>query len=151
MKVNYSPSILLQALIVIVGVNLISQAFSFSAVIGSVINWFFFASLLFLTAYIFVLSGNDYWRTIALLAFANIPLVFLAPLKILSITNPIISAILQLAVSLWIFNLNIIAISEICSISKKKTVLLYLIPPLAIAFIFIGFLINLISQIAIMI
>lgn len=151
LSVNYSPSLLLQAVLVLILVNLFSQGFNIPSLIGSLINWFFLSSLFFLTAYIFILSGTDYWKTIAILAFANAPLIFLAPLNILSISNPFITMILKLIISLWVFNLNLVAISEVCSISKRKTLLLYLIPPLAICFIFISFMVKMLSNIAIMI
>ena len=150
LNINYSPSVLLQAALVLLLANLLSQGLSISSLMGSMINWFFFSSLFFLTAYIFVLSGTDYWKTMAVLAFANAPLVFLAPLQILSVTNPIIAILLKLAISLWVFNLSLVAISEICSIAKKKTFLLYLIPPLAISFIFVSFIAGFISKIATM-
>ena len=150
LSANYNPSILVQALSVLVLVNLLSQGFNIAVLLGSMINWLFFASLFFLTAYIFVLSRQDYWRSLSLLAFANLPLIFLAPLKILSLTNPIISFLFQLGISIWIFNLTIVAISELCSISKTKSFLLYLIPPLALSFLLISFLATLFSSLVFM-
>lgn len=151
LSVNYSPSLLLQAVLVLILVNLFSQGLNISSLLGSLINWFFFSSLFFLTAYVFILSGTDYWKTITMLAFANTPLIFLAPLSILSISNPLITLVLKLIISLWVFNLNLLAISEVCSIPKRKALLLYLIPPLVICFLFISFIVKTISNIAIMI
>jgi hypothetical protein len=151
LNINYSPSILIQAAIILLIVNLISQGLSLTSVLSSIVNWFFFASLFFLTAYIFVLSGKDYWKTLSTLAFTNLPLIFFAPLDILSATNSLTAALLRLVISIWIFNLSIIAISELCAIPKKKALLLYLIPMLVITYLAISFIASLVQSIAIMI
>jgi hypothetical protein len=150
LNINYSPSVLIQAVIILMLANLISQGLSLIGLISSVLNWFFFASLFFLTAYVFVLSGKDYWKTISTLAFTNLPLIFLAPLNILSTTNSLTAALIKLVIGIWIFNLSVIAIAELCDIPKKKALLLYLIPMLVITYLLISFIANMIQSIAIM-
>lgn len=147
LSLNYSPSILIQGLTIAIIATSFSKSLNISETIGTLVSWLFFSSLLFLTAYIFILPGQDYWKMIALLGYTTFPLIFTAPLEILAITNPIISSLLRIFISIWIFNLNLIAISIICNIRKRKTILIYLLLPLALGFILTSLLVKFINEI----
>ncbi len=121
-----------QGIAIYILVNIIGQGFSLGQLISSLFNWFFFASLIFLTAYIFILERRDYGRVLTIIAFANIPLIFVAPITIFTNSNPVFGMLLQLILGLWIFNLKIIGLSEALSISKRRILLLYILLPLAL-------------------
>jgi hypothetical protein len=101
--------------------------------------------LIFLAAYVFVLSRQDYWKLLAILAFANLPMIFMAPLGLVAVSFPLLAKLLEFILVLWVFNLNLIAVSTICNISKPKATLLYLLVPLAFSYFVASMAVNLFS------
>jgi hypothetical protein len=129
---NYSSAILYQAILVYILVNIIGQGLSLGRLFASLFNCFFFASLIFLVAYIFILERKDYGKILSVIAFANVPLIFVAPVEIFVSTNASLGVLLHLLLGLWIFNLKILGLSSTLKISKRKIFLLYLLLPLAL-------------------
>ncbi len=138
--INYSPSLILQGILVLVVVALINNEEPSSfGVISYLGSWLVVSSSIFLIAFIFKLRISDYPRFLVMLAFANMPFIFLAPIDIIAETNIIVSGFLKLIVIVWAFNLNLIAISKCCEISKVRALLIYLLPPLILILIMIKF------------
>lgn len=148
---NYNHSILIQGIISFLLAHAISNSFDYSAIFSNFFNWLYIASILFIAAYIFVLTGKEYWKLIAILAFCQIPLIFSGPINIYAATSPIIGFILKLVISLWVLNLNLVAIAEVCKISKKKAILIYLLVPLLVSYILVSALIGLITNLTMMV
>ncbi len=144
LAINYSPSLILQGILVLVVVALINnEGASSFAVIGYLSSWLIVSSLIFLIAFIFKLRISDYPRFLVLLAFANLPFIFLAPIAIIAESNLILAGFLKLIIITWAFNLNLIAISRACEISKVRALLIYLLPPLILTLVLMKFLFSL--------
>lgn len=135
---NYNSRLLAESLILLALVNLISRGFDLGVLVGSFINWLFVTTLIFLSAYVFVLSKQDYPKLLCLLAFANLPMIFLAPSGLYLDQMPWLTQVFDIAVMIWVFNLNLIALSSVCKISKSKCVILYMLLPLALSYVFIN-------------
>ncbi|MDD9897930.1 MAG: YIP1 family protein [Candidatus Melainabacteria bacterium] len=144
---NYSSGLLLQGLGLIIFISLIYQEPSIPGVLAYSSSWLIATSLIFLLAYIFKLEASAYPRFLALLAFAHLPLIFFAPASILSNFNFVLGSLAQLGILIWTFSLNIIAIAELCQISKLKASLIFLLPPLAVALLVFKFALGLIADI----
>jgi hypothetical protein len=144
---NYSPAVLMQGLFALAMGIFISQSFELHDVVGSLLKWFCINSLIFLTAYVFIAEGKDYWKLISLMAFANLPVIFYAPLELLASANAFIAIFLKLAVEVWVFNLNLIALSTIFSIRRKRMILLYLAAALWIIFFVVNFVVEMTASI----
>ncbi len=99
----------------------------------SLLYTFMIASLLALTVLVFRKREEiRFWRLFALLIFANLPYIFLAPIEILGLNNPGLANLLEMAVMIWSFSLGVTAISIACDIRRSKVILLYSIPVIAI-------------------
>lgn len=144
---NYSPIILIQGIGIVIIATAFGKSLDIQETVATLLTWFFFSSLLFLNAYIFVLPGRDYWKTLGILGFTALPLIFHAPVDILAENNPIIASLLRIFISIWIFNLNLIAVSTLCSIRKRKAILIYLLLPLAMAFVLTSVIVKFISEV----
>lgn len=149
MVANYSPSLLVQGIIAFFLAHIISKGLSVLDIFGSFFSWLMISSLIFIAAYIFILAAHEYWKVLAILAFTNLPMIFAAPLNIFSEAQPALSFVFQLLIGLWVFNLNLIAVSTLCNIDKSKTMLLYAIFPIALAFVAANFFVKLISSVSI--
>jgi hypothetical protein len=146
--INYSPSLILQGVLILVLVALAnSNEASSLSVVSYIGSWLVVSSLIFLMAFIFKLRISDYPRFLVMLAFANIPFMFLAPIQILAEMNSVISGFLNFLIMIWAFNLNLIAISQCCEISKVRALLIYLLPPLILSLILIKFFFSLFTLI----
>ncbi|MBT6843737.1 MAG: hypothetical protein HOA17_08080 [Candidatus Melainabacteria bacterium] len=143
---NYSSGLLLEAIIILSIIASIQNQPNIAGILGYLSSWLITSSLIFLMAYIFKLKANDYPRFITLLGFANIPMIFLAPATIISQFNSALGLILKLIILIWAFNLNIIAVTELCQISKLKATLIYLLPALLITLIAMKFILGSIAQ-----
>ncbi|MBU6196365.1 MAG: YIP1 family protein [Vampirovibrionia bacterium] len=93
------------------------------------------ATLIFLIGFIFTLKRNDFFKLICFLCFANLPLIFKAPLTLISYKLPFLGFTLSFLLSLWVFNLTLIATATICKISKARALLLLLIPTILLVII----------------
>lgn len=146
--INYSPSLILQAVLILLLVALINndEASSFS-IVNYLVSWLIVSSLIFLIAFIFKLRISDYPRFLVMLAFANLPFMFLAPVGIISQASSIISGFLNLIIMTWAFNLNLIAISQCCEITKVRALLIYLLPPLILTLLLVKFFFSLFALI----
>lgn len=144
--VNYSPSLILQAALVMILIGAIKEGPSPQEVLGYFVYWFMLSSLLFLMGFVFKLKGYEYPKFLSILAFANLPLIFLAPVDLFAEINLSLGGFLKVLILLWSFNLNLIAVSKICDITKSRATLLYLIPPLMLAVILIKLLLDSISS-----
>jgi Yip1 domain len=143
---NYNSGLLTESLILLILVNLISRGFDLGIIFGSFVNWLFLTTLVFLSAYVFVLSKQDYPKTLCLLAFANLPMIFLGPSGIFNSSMPLLTQIIDISVIVWVFNLNLIALSTICKIKKSKCVILYMLLPLALSYLFLNLAFQLINE-----
>ncbi len=151
MVANYSPSLFLQGIIAFFIAHIISSGMTALNIFGSFFSWLILSSLIFIAAYIFILAAHEYWKVLAILAFTNLPMIFTAPLNIFAEAQPGLSFVFKLIISLWVFNLNIIAVSSLCNISKTRALLLYLVIPIAFALILTSLAAKLISNISIII
>jgi len=93
------------------------------------------ATLIFLIGFIFTLKRNDFFKLICFLCFANLPLIFKAPLTIISYKLPFLGFTLSFILSLWVFNLTLIATATICKISKARALLLLLVPTILLVIV----------------
>jgi len=93
------------------------------------------ATLIFLIGFIFTLKRNDFFKLVCFLCFANFPLIFKVPLTLVSYKLPFLGFTLSFLLSLWIFNLTLIATATICKISKAKALLLLLIPTILLVIV----------------
>jgi hypothetical protein len=143
---NYNSGLLAESLILLILVNLISRGFDLGVIFGSFVNWLFLTTLVFLSAYVFVLSKQDYPKTLCLLAFANLPMIFLAPSGIFNSPMPLLTQVVDIAVMIWMFNLNLIALSTICKIKKSRCMILYMLLPLALSYLFINLAFQLVNE-----
>lgn len=143
---NYNPGQLLEAFIILVLIAAVQQEPSPGGIITYFGSWLIFSSLIFLMAFIFKLKASDYPRFLSLLAFANLPLIFLAPVSIISEFSSSIGMLIKLIILIWTFNLNISAIAELCSISKMRATLIYLLPSLALVLFILNLVLGSISQ-----
>lgn len=118
-------------------VAMINEEPSSFGVISYFSSWFIASTFIFIMAFIFKLRVSDYPRFMVMLAFANSPLMFLAPIDIVSGANFILGGFFKLIVVIWTFNLNLIAISSSCQITKVRALLIYLLPLLILILVFI--------------
>jgi hypothetical protein len=65
----------------------------------------------------------------------------------LASANAFIAIFLKLAVEVWVFNLNLIALSTIFSIRRKRMILLYLAAALWIIFFVVNFVVEMTASI----
>ncbi len=146
LAINYSPSLILQGVLVLIMVGLINNeepsSFGVVSYLGS---WLVVSTVIFMMAFIFKLRVSDYPRFMVMLAFANLPFIFLAPLAIMTEANIIVAGFLKLIIITWAFNLNLIAISRSCEISKVRALLIYLLPPLILILIIVNLFFSLFS------
>ena len=133
---NYNLNVFLQGLIIFIAANLIANKFSLTSLFGPTINLLFLSFYIFLTAYVFVLRGKDFFKLLGLLAFSALPLIFTEVLNILSFDIGSFQLLFKLLVLIWIFKLQLIVITKVCKVSEAKATLIYMIVPLAIAFFF---------------
>ena len=131
---NYNLNIFIQGLIAFVLAHLIANQFSPINLLEPVTNLFFLSFYIFMTAYIFVLKGRDFFKLVGLFAFTFIPLIFTEVFDLLSFDLDSIKTIFRFILLLWVFNLQIIVITKLCGIGKAKATLLYLLIPFSIAF-----------------
>lgn len=119
-------------------------------VLGYFTYWFMLSSMLFLIGFIFKLRGYEYPKFLSILAFANLPLIFLAPMDLIAEVSVSLAGFLKIIILTWAFNLNLIAVSKICDITKSRAILLYLIPPLMVAVVLTKLLIDSISSLMVL-
>lgn len=131
---NYNLNIFLQGIIAFTLAHLIANSFSLGSLFEPITNLFFLSFYVFITAYIFVLKGRDFFKLVGLFAFSFIPLIFTEAFDILSFDITSLKMILRLVLMLWVFNLQITVITKLCGIGKGKATLLYLLIPFSIAF-----------------
>lgn len=131
---NYNLNIFIQGLIAFVLAHLIANQFSPVNLLEPVTNLFFLSFYIFMTAYIFVLKGRDFFKLVGLFAFTFIPLIFTEVFDLLSFDLASIKTIFRFILLIWVFNLQIIVITKLCGIGKAKATLLYLLIPFSIAF-----------------
>ncbi len=138
---------MIQGTAIVIIATAFSKNLNLQGTIGALIAWLFFSSLIFLNAYIFILPGQDYWKTVGILGYASLPLIFISPVEVLAENNPIIASLLRIFISIWVFNLNLIALATICSIRKRKVILIYLLLPLALGFVLTSLLIKFVNEV----
>lgn len=135
---EYNHSLLIKGVIAFSLATAISSNLSAAEFIDSFMTWIFFTSIIFLVAYVFKLSGDSYAKLLTVLAFANLPMIFLAPVRIVSEVRPVLGVFLGILTMLWSFYLSVIGISYTCHIQRRKVVLLLAIPFIAFVFLFFG-------------
>lgn len=140
---NYNSKLFFQSFLFFVLANLIAKNFSLLEFCDSFFEWVFLLSFIFVVAYVFVLQGKDFLKLSTLLAFSVAPIMLEAPLQILSFDNDLLLMLFQLLISLWVFNLQLIAVSTICQVSTGKAALLYLLIPLTVIFFTVFFVLKL--------
>ena len=131
---NYSLNVFLQGAVAFVLAHLIANQFSFASLFEPITNLFFLSFYIFITAYIFVLKGRDFFKLIGLFAFTFLPLIFTEVLDLVSFNISSIQMIFRLGLLVWVFNLQLTVITKICGLGKGKATLLYLLIPFSIAF-----------------
>jgi hypothetical protein len=131
---NYNLNIFLQGLIAFAIAHLVANSFSLSGLFEPVTNLFFLSFYIFITAYIFVLKGRDFFKLVGLFAFSFIPVIFTEVFDLLSFDISALQMLFRLVLFIWVFNLQITVITKICNIGKEKATLLYLLIPFSIAF-----------------
>ena len=131
---NYNLNIFIQGLIAFILAHLVANQFSPINLLEPVTNLFFLSFYIFMTAYIFVLKGRDFFKLVGLFAFTFIPLIFTEVFDLLSFDLASIKTIFRFILLIWVFNLQIIVITKLCGIGKAKATLLYLLIPFSIAF-----------------
>jgi hypothetical protein len=131
---NYNLNTFIQGLLAFALAHLIANQFSPSNLLEPITNLFFLSFYIFMTAYIFVLKGRDFFKLVGLFAFTFIPLIFTEAFDLLSFDIASIKTIFRFILLIWVFNLQIIVITKLCGIGKAKATLLYLLIPFSIAF-----------------
>ena len=117
-------------------------------VFGSIVLWIIGAALWNLIAEFFGGQGTAI-GLLAALGFAHIPRIFIVPLWALVVVMPagsktLLMVISMLAVMLWSFYLDVVAIKEVYQLSAAKAILVMIMPLLVIGllcgvvFAFIG-------------
>lgn len=129
---KFNRSLFFQALIFIFLSAIISSYFSLSESLNIIFEILFSSALIFLVGFVFKLERGDLFKLIAFLSFANFPLLFKAPVDIISKQIPFLGALLSFGLSIWILNLTLIAIATVCKISKLRAFLLLIMPVLII-------------------
>lgn len=147
---NYSSGLILQALLLVIIIAAIQEEPSLAGLLAYSSSWLIASSLIFLIAFIFKLEAREYPRFMTLLAFANIPLIFLAPTSLINDFNSAFGILIKLAILIWTFSLNITALAEIAGISKFKAALIYSLPAIAVALFLFKFLLSAISQLVLL-
>ena len=129
---KFNRSLFFQALISIFLASIISSYFSLSKSLDIIFEILFSSTLIFLVGFVFKLERGDYFKLIACLSLANFPVLFKAPVDIISYKIPFLGAALSFALSIWILNLTLIGIATVCKISKLRAFLLLILPVLII-------------------
>ncbi len=114
--------------------HLIANQFSLTGLFEPITSLFFLSFYIFITAYIFVLKGRDFFKLLGLFAFTFVPMIFTEVFDLLSFDIASFKMLFNLALLLWIFNLQLIVITKVCGVNKAKATLLYLLIPMSIAF-----------------
>ena len=134
LKDNYSLNVFLQGILVFCGAQLIANNFSFNVLADRFASLFFLSFYVFITAYIFVLKGRDFFKLLAFFAFSFLPLIFAKVFDILCFEIEPLSILVNLILTLWVFNLQILIIEKVCLVNRAKAILLYLLVPMSIGF-----------------
>jgi hypothetical protein len=131
---NYNLNVFLQGVAIFAFAHLIANKFSFVSLFEPITNLVFLSFYIFITAYIFVLKGRDFFKLLGLLAFTSLPLIFTEVFDLVSFNITSFKMIFRLIMLIWVFNLQLTVITKICGIGKGKATLLYLLIPFSIAF-----------------
>ena len=135
---EYNTNLLIQGIVAYLIATLIDNQLSVHMFIDSVMVWFITVTLIFLTGYVFKLKRSDYGKIICLCSFANLPLIFTAPLKLIADYHEALFHWLSIALLIWIINLYIVAISKACDIRRRKVIIFFSIPIIGIAMLLIA-------------
>ena len=97
---------------------------------GLIFSWIFFAFFIDLIARIFQ-QESKYTRLLTLTAFALVPWIFIAPMKLLKNINEYTStlgSILLIGIFIWTITLQILAVSETYQIPRKNAIMIIFVP-----------------------
>ncbi len=131
---EYNPSLLSKAAAVFILTEIIASQMSLALMFDSLLYTLMVSSLIALTVLVFRKREEvRFWRLFALLIYANLPYMFLAPIEILGLSNSSLANVLEMALMIWSFSLGVTAISIGCDIRRSKVILLYAIPVIGIA------------------
>ncbi len=140
---DYNSMIFLQALLISSVIALIKSNFEFDAILGFWFSLVLLSALNFAFAYVFKLEIKDFPKLFTLIAFAHLPLIFTAPNNLFSAIHPLLGTILNLGILTWTFNLYVIALSTILSISRRRALLLSILPFVLVAAVLFKFVFSL--------
>jgi hypothetical protein len=144
---NYSWSFFFQAIFIYLLANLIANSFDQSTMIISTSSWLIDSLIIFLIGFIFKLKAGDFFKLLAILAVSHLPIIFLAPIKIYFSYNFIFGNLLYVLTAIWVFYLNLLAISSVCKINLFRSFLLYMIPFITVLGVLFNFFLGFFSKI----
>ena len=135
---EFNKDLLFQGIFVFLLATMIDSELSLAKTLDSIVNLILLAALVFLFGYVFKLKAKDFLKILGLSCFASVPIIFSAPIRLLGDVPFGIGMWLGFVLAIWIFSLNVIAISKACQIQKRKVLLFATIPIILFVTILVG-------------
>ncbi len=128
LSAQFNTSVFIQGIITSLLAFSCVSYFASTEIISNFMQLILVATFIFLIGFVFKLAGKAWFKLVALLGFANLPLILVPCLKLIAFDLPVIAFILQLVVWIWTYNLFIKATAASCQISVSRVILLTLMP-----------------------